>query len=370
MGRRRRALEGMALNPAFWRGRRVLVTGHSGFKGGWLCWWLRELGARVAGVSLDPPSQPCLSGVTALEREVESERCDVRDGAALREVVVRRQPEIVFHLAAQSLVRRSYAMPVETFATNIAGTVNCLQAALECPSVRAAVMVTSDKCYRDDGQGRAYVESDPLGGHDPYAASKACAEIVTASYRDALFATRSAALVASARAGNVLGGGDWAEDRLVPDALAAFAAGRPLVLRNPQATRPWQHVLEALHGYLILGERLHGGDRGAAEGWNFGPDQADVRPVSWIADGLARRWGGAAGWRQADGAHVHETVDLGLDSGRARARLGWKPLLTLDQALDWIVQWHRAYLTDPAGGRAARAATLEQIGRYQSLCLA
>lgn len=363
----------MALNPGFWRGRRVLVTGHSGFKGGWLCWWLHALGARVAGIALDPPSEPCLAGVTGLEREIRAERCDVRDAGALHAAVARHQPEVVFHLAAQSLVRRSYAAPVDTFATNVAGTVNCLQAVLECASVRAAIMVTSDKCYRDDGQGRAFVESDPLGGHDPYAASKACAEIVTASYRDALFLPRGAALVASARAGNVLGGGDWAEDRLVPDALAAFAAGKPLVLRNPRATRPWQHVLEALHGYLILGERLHGGERGAAAAWNFGPDRVDVRPVSWIADELARRWGAGAGWRQAEGAHVHETMDLGLDSRHARTHLGWRPQLGLAQALDWIVEWHRAYLAGSAGDgatRGARAATLAQIDRYQSLCLA
>lgn len=360
----------MALNPGFWRGRRVLVTGHSGFKGTWLCWWLHELGAQVAGVSLDPPSAPCLSEVTALDREIVSERCDVRDGAALRAAVARHQPEIVFHLAAQSLVRRSYAMPVETFATNVAGTVNCLQSVLECASVRAAIMVTSDKCYRDDGRDHAYVESDPLGGHDPYAASKACAEIVTASYREALFSRRDGALVASARAGNVLGGGDWAEDRLVPDALAAFTAGTPLILRNPRATRPWQHVLEALHGYLIVGERLHGGDRSAAAAWNFGPDAADIRSVAWVADQLARCWGAAAGWQHAQDAHPHETADLGLDSSRARSQLGWRPRLGLEQALHWTVEWHRTYLDGGADSAVARAATRAQIGRYRALCAA
>lgn len=364
----------MALNPGFWDGRRVLVTGHSGFKGGWLCWWLHALGARVAGIALDPPSTPSLFAATALEDAIASEHCDVRDGEALRATMSRHQPEIVFHLAAQSLVRRSYRLPAETFSTNVAGTVNCLQAVLECASVRAALVVTSDKCYRDDGQRRAYVESDPLGGHDPYAASKACAEIVTASYRDALLGPRGGALVASARAGNVLGGGDWAEDRLVPDALAALASGQPIALRNPRATRPWQHVLEALHGYLMLAERLHGGDRSAAAPWNFGPDAADIRSVAWVADQLALSWGAAAGWGQAEGAQPHETADLGLDSSHARSQLGWRPRLGLAQALDWTVEWHRAYLHGHAdggtGGGAARAATLAQIGRYQALCAA
>jgi CDP-glucose 4,6-dehydratase len=355
----------MALNPAFWRGRAVLVTGHTGFKGGWLCWWLKQLGAEVTGLALDPPGAPSLYEGTALAQAIDSRRGDVRDPAAVAAAFEQRRPEIVFHLAAQALVRRSYREPVETFATNVLGTVNCLEAARACASVRALVVVTSDKCYRERGPGAAHAESDPLGGRDPYAASKACAEIATGAYRESFFTPRArGALVASARAGNVIGGGDWAEDRLVPDLMRAFAGGRAAAIRNPGATRPWQHVLDALHGYLILGERLHAGERDAAAAWNFGPGGESVRAVSWVADGLVRRWGGAAAWTHAREESVAEAEELRLDSARARERLGWRPQLALEEALDWVVEWHKADLP----GADARDLTLRQIERFQARC--
>lgn len=348
----------------FWKGRSVVVTGHTGFKGGWLCWWLKRLGARVAGIALDPPTSPNLFETTSLAGEISSTRADLRDLAAVSVVFQKEQAEVVFHLAAQSLVRESYRQPVDTFSTNIAGTVNCLEAARTCSSVRAMVIVTTDKCYRNRGWSRGYREEDELGGDDPYSASKASAELITHAYRKAFFDVRSgSALIASARAGNVIGGGDWAIDRLVPDAMRAFAKTQRLQVRNPESTRPWQHVLEPLSGYLMLAERLCGGDETAAEAWNFGPDAGAVTTVSWVADQLALRWGKGAGWEHDRGAHPHEAVMLALDSSKARDRLGWRPLLSLDKALDWAVEWYRAY----ASGLDCRDLTLQQISRFEEL---
>jgi CDP-glucose 4,6-dehydratase len=340
----------------------VLVTGHTGFKGGWLCWWLKQLGANVAGVALDPSTTPSLFDASGLSSAVASVKGDVRDPAAMAAAFRDHRPEVVFHMAAQSLVRESYRSPAETISTNVDGTVNCLEAARHCASVRAVVVVTTDKCYRNPGAGHAFREEDELGGDDPYAASKACAEMVTQAYRKSFFHERGAALVASVRAGNVIGGGDWAADRLVPDAVRAFAAARPVRVRNPEATRPWQHVLEPLRGYLLLAERLHAGERGTARAWNFGPDQADARPVSWIADQLVRRWGGVARWQRDAAGQPHEAAALALDSSRARAELGWRPVLPLDKALDWVVEWYQTFAS-----RGARQVTLEQIARYQAL---
>ena len=355
-------MESLAVTPAFWSARRVLVTGHTGFKGSWLCWWLKRLGAEVAGLALDPPTSPSLFEASGLASAVGSVKGDVRDPAAVTAAFREHRPEVVFHLAAQSLVRESFRSPVETFTTNVVGTVNCLEAARHCPSVRAMVVVTTDKCYRNSGSRRGYREDDELGGDDPYAASKACAEIVTRAYRKSFFEAPGGVLVASARAGNVIGGGDWASDRLVPDAMRAFASARPVRIRNPESTRPWQHVLDPLRGYLVLAERLHAGERSAAMAWNFGPDAADARPVSWIVDQLARRWGGDAGWQQDAGEQPPEAAELVLDSSKARAELGWRPTLPLEKALDWVVEWYQAIAS-----RGAREATLEQIARYQGL---
>lgn len=360
----RSALENLAVTPEFWKGRAVLITGHTGFKGSWLCWWLEHLGAKVAGLALDPPTSPSLFELSGLARAMASVKCDVRDLAAVEAVFGAHRPEIVIHMAAQSLVRESYRDPVGTFGTNVAGTVHCLEAARRCESVRAVLVVTTDKCYLNIGSSRGYCETDELGGEDPYAASKACAELVTRAYRRSYFGAREGgALVASARAGNVIGGGDWAADRLIPDAMRAFSVSQPVRIRNPGSTRPWQHVLEPLRGYLILAERLHAGDQVAASAWNFGPDPADVQPVSRIVDGLIGRWGGRAAAQRDEGPHPHEAVVLALNSSKARTELGWHPVLGLEKALDWVVEWYKAI----ADGNDARAITLEQIGRYQAM---
>lgn len=351
------------MTPGFWKGRSVLVTGHTGFKGSWLCWWLRQLEAKVTGIALDPPTSPSLFDLSGLANSMSPVKGDVREPAVVEAAFREYQPEIVFHLAAQSLVRESYHVPAETFATNVCGTVHCLEASRCCASVRAVLVVTSDKCYRNQDSARPYRETDELGGDDPYAASKACAELVTHAYRKSFFdAEEGAALVASARAGNVIGGGDWSADRLVPDAMRAFMASQPVRIRNPAAIRPWQHVLEPLRGYLMLGERLLAGDRTAATAWNFGPDAGDVRPVSWIVSELARRWGPTAAWQRDGGAHPHEAAVLVLDSTKAQTQLGWRPVLGLEEALDWVVEWYKSL----AGGGDVRALTLEQIGRYQA----
>lgn len=346
-----------------WAGRPVLVTGHTGFKGSWLCWWLKRLGARVAGIALSPATEPSLFEASGLASEIRSVVQDVRDAAGVAEAFRTHRPHVVFHLAAQSLVREGYRRPAETFETNVSGTVNCLEAARHCDSVRAVVVVTSDKCYEERNLGRPYREEDALGGHDPYAASKACAEIVTQAYRRSYFEA-GPVLVASVRAGNVIGGGDWSADRLVPDALRAFAAGTELRLRSPAAVRPWQHVLEPLRGYLQVAERLLDSDRRAACAWNLGPEQADAQPVAWVVEQLARRWGPGARWSvDAKGDHPREAAELTLDAGKAARELGWRPRLPLERGLDWVVDWHRAI----ASGRSPKAVTLEQIERYEAL---
>ncbi len=363
--RRARPSEPLILNcPSFWRGRRVFLTGHTGFKGAWLTLWLAELGAEVTGFGLPPEHASSLAARINLDARCRSVLADLRDLDALRAAMTAAAPEVVFHLAAQSLVRRSYRDPVATFATNVMGTVHCLEALRAVPSARAAVIVTSDKCYENRGPGQAYLESDPMGGHDPYSASKACAELAAAAYRSSFFHGDAACRIATARAGNVIGGGDTAEDRLVPDAVAAFAAGRSLEIRAPSATRPWQHVLESLQGYLLLAERLAGA-RGAsyAEAWNFGPPEAACQPVSAIVDRLAARWGGGAAWHLSDRLHPHEAASLAIDATKARQRLGWLPRLPLDTALDWTVDWHRAALD----GQEPAAICSTQLEHYGAL---
>lgn len=351
----------MGLTAAFWRGRRVLLTGHTGFKGAWLALWLERLGARVTGFALEADGDPNLFRLLAPWPRLDSIIGDVRDADAVARAVERADPEIAFHMAAQSLVRRGYREPVATLAINVLGTANLLEALRACEGLRAVVVVTSDKCY-DDSRGGPYGEDDRLGGRDPYSASKACQEVTTHSWRRSFYDAGGAAL-ATARAGNVVGGGDWAEDRLLPDVFRALAAGAPVGLRRPDATRPWQHVLEPLSGYLILAETLaEGGAEAAPPALNFGPDPAAVRPVAEVVERVLARWGEAPPWEKAGDPGPDETPELTLDARLARETLGWRPRLTLDETLDWTVEWHRDY----AAGEAARRLTLAQIERYEA----
>jgi CDP-glucose 4,6-dehydratase len=338
-----------------YEGRRVLVTGHTGFKGSWLALWLNELGATVAGVALPPESQP--NHWDLLELPLNDRRLDIRDTGTLQRVFGETQPEIVFHLAAQPLVRRSYRDPLETWSTNVIGTANVLEASRHQPSVQAIVVVTSDKCYENRELPRGYCEKDPLGGHDPYSASKAGAELVAASYRSAFFDKDTAPLLASARAGNVIGGGDWSEDRLIPDLIRALESGRSLEIRSPDATRPWQHVLESLSGYLLLGQRLLAGERTCADAWNFGPESDGNRTVSEVLAKLGCHWK-ALRWSVTPLPQPHEANLLHLDSAKARSLLHWQPVWDLDTTLAKTADWYRAWLEGSA------IITRQQLAEY------
>jgi CDP-glucose 4,6-dehydratase len=322
------------MNRGFWRERRVFVTGHTGFKGTWLTEWLTMLGARVTGYSLPDD--------------------DVRDLSSLHAAMSAAEPEVVIHLAAQALVRASYEDPITTFTTNVIGTVNVLEAIRATPSVRAAVLITSDKCYANDGHPHPFAEDDRLGGRDPYSASKACAELAIAAYRESFLA--KSIRVISVRAGNVIGGGDWSSDRLVPDLMRAFRDGKLARIRYPEATRPWQFVLDALHGYLLVAEYAFRGDE-LPDAFNFGPDARDARTVRWLADAMAARWGGGASWHDPDEAHPHEEPTLALDSTRARKFLDWKPMLDAETAVAWTTDWYKS----------ARGLTREQIERFMEI---
>lgn len=348
----------------FYPGKSALVTGHTGFKGAWLSHLLKRLGARVSGFALPPADKPSLFELASVAEGMTSTIGDVRDLPALHAVFAAEQPEIVFHLAAQALVRKSYREPVDTFATNVMGTVNVLEAARACPSVRAVVIVTSDKCYENREWVWGYREDEAMGGFDPYSASKGCAELVAAAYRRSFF--QKGAAIASARAGNVIGGGDWAEDRLIPDILRGILADETIEIRNPGATRPWQHVLEPLSGYLLLGQRLLEHGQSYAEGWNFGPADADSVPVGEVARRLVETLGRGTLelWEKPPEGALHEAHALKLDCSKARSRLGWRPRLDFEGTLRMTAEWYRATIEDPA---TARAMLDSQIDTYLRL---
>lgn len=353
----------MGVDSGFWSGRRVVVTGHTGFKGAWLSLWLARMGAQITGISDEAPEAPALFAAARVTGDLDRDlRLDVRDRNAVANAVSAAQPEVVFHLAAQPYVRRSYAEPVETYATNVMGTVNVLDAVRRTEGVRAAVVVTSDKCYDDRGYGRPYVEDDPMGGHDPYSSSKGAAELVTDAYRRSYFREAGAARIGSARAGNVIGGGDWGEDRLVPDIMRAALVGEVIEIRRPDAIRPWQHVLDPLAGYLVLAQALVADEPGVDTGFNLGPDPEGAQPVRAVTDRLAVLWPDDLRWEIDDRPSPHEAPSLTLNSAKAREQLGWRPRWTLDDALDAIVEWFLAY----RDGDDVRATTLAQIARHQA----
>jgi CDP-glucose 4,6-dehydratase len=352
------------MNAAFWRGKRIFLTGHTGFKGSWLALWLQQLGAEVTGYALEPPTQPSLFELANVAKGMVSLQSDVRDFAALHHALGEAQPQIVIHMAAQSLVRASYADPVGTYATNVMGTVNLLEAVRQSGGVRVTLNVTSDKCYDNKEWIWPYREVDPMGGHDPYSSSKGCAELVTAAFRRSFFAGgkpgAGGTLLASARAGNVIGGGDWAAERLVPDIMRAFMAGQPALIRNPNAVRPWQHVLDPLAGYLLLIERLWEEGAAFAGGWNFGPASEDTRPVSWVVERCVELWGDNARWELSRGEHPHEAQMLSLDCSKARSVLRWRPNFDVSTAMQRTVNWYQRMNS----GEDARDLCMEQIAQY------
>lgn len=348
----------MSLNTTFWQGKRVFLTGHTGFKGAWLSVWLHHLGAIVKGYALHPPTQPSLFEIAQVGRVIESEIGDIRNLDQLKNSMHGFDPEIVIHMAAQPLVRLSYHQPVETYSTNVMGTVHVLEAARACAHLKAIVNVTTDKCYENKEWVWGYRENEPMGGHDPYSSSKGCAELVTAAYRRSFLSTQGIGL-ASARAGNVIGGGDFAADRLIPDILRAFEKNQPVVIRHPKATRPWQHVLEPLSGYLLLAQALYDQPNDYAEGWNFGPNEADVQPVSWILDKMIQHWQGTT-WQLDSQVQLHEAGYLKLDIAKARTKLGWQPTWSLQTALEKIVNWHQAWLS----GEDMQAYCLQEIKQF------
>ncbi|MFH1263755.1 MAG: CDP-glucose 4,6-dehydratase [Pseudomonadota bacterium] len=353
------------IDPDFWRGRRVFLTGHTGFKGSWLCLWLHSLGAKVTGYALGPPTVPSLYEQGRVHECVTSVIADVRDSERLRVEIATARPEVVIHMAAQSLVRISYDAPVDTFATNVMGTVHLLEAVRETPGIRTVLNVTTDKVYENHESSRGYRENEPLGGYDPYSSSKACSELVTAAYRSSYFQTGSfdgqGVAVASARAGNVIGGGDWAADRLIPDVVRAVLARETPKIRNPHAVRPWQHVLEPLSGYLVLSQHLFEKGTAFAEAWNFGPSDESAKSVEWVTRRFCRLWGDSTAFTIDEGSHPHETTHLKLDYSKARAQLGWEPRWNLEKALRAVVSWTRA-LRDHSDLRAACMAQISEYG--------
>ncbi len=354
------------MNPAFWQGKHVLLTGHTGFKGSWLSLWLQSMDANVIGYALAPPTNPSLFEVAKVEQGMTSVIGDIRDSTHLQSVFSEYKPEIVIHMAAQALVRYSYIEPVETYSTNVMGAVNLLEAVRCSDSVKAVVNVTSDKCYENREWAWGYRENEAMGGFDPYSNSKGCAELVTAAYRNSYFHPEKyqthGVAIASGRAGNVIGGGDWAEDRLIPDMILAITQGQPVGIRNPHSIRPWQHVLEPLSGYLLLAQKLYEDGVDFAEGWNFGPNDDDAKPVQWILNELTNVWGDGASWKLDGGDHPHEAHYLKLDCSKAKSRLQWQPRWSLSETIGQICTWHKAHLA----GEDMQAVCLQQIKQYEA----
>lgn len=354
------------LDSKFWKNKKVLVTGHTGFKGSWLSEWLLQMGAKVSGYSLAPETQPNLFGILELEKRTQSKIGDIRNYSAFASAVAEFEPEIVFHLAAQALVRRSYNDPIETYSTNVMGTVNTLEIIRKTESVRTAVVVTSDKCYENLEQNRAFAETDAMGGHDPYSNSKGCAELVVSAYRNSYFSDGRVKL-ASARAGNVIGGGDWSEDRLIPDMVRAFQGQRAVQIRNPNSVRPWQHVLDPVSGYLSLAQALasENGEK-FTSGWNFGPDEEDAKTVREVVTQAAEIWGSTARWQSDSSTHPHEARFLRLNSSKSRENLEWKPTWGLQRSLKETVEWYRLYYTSPDQSAERTRAQIQSFTGAQS----
>jgi len=357
----------MRVNQTFWRGRRVFVTGHTGFKGSWLSLWLNSLGADATGYALDPPTRPSLFEQANVGEAIRSIQGDIRDFARLKAAICECRPQVILHLAAQSVVRAGYDDPIETYSSNVMGTVNVLEAVRQLKQPCVVVNVTSDKCYENREWIWGYRENEPMGGHDPYSNSKGCAELVTSAYRESYFPPSAfeshQVALASARAGNAIGGGDWTSHQLIPDLIRAFLSGRPCLIRNPSAYRPWQFLLEPLRGYMLLAERLTEDGARFASGWNFGPVDGDAQPVSWIADQLVSLWGKGASWALDPCGHPHEAHALKLDASKAAAELNWRSALPLKEALAWIVEWYQAYQE----GSELQELTLKQIRQYDLL---
>jgi CDP-glucose 4,6-dehydratase len=352
------------MNPSFWEGKRVLITGHTGFKGGWLSLWLQDMGALVKGYSLAAPTTPSLFEEASVWKGISGEEGDIRDFTHLRQVMYEFKPEIVFHMAAQPLVRLSYKDPMETYSTNVMGTVYLLEAVKQVGGVKAVVNITSDKCYENREWAWGYREDEPMGGYDPYSNSKGCAELVASSYRNSFFNQDNylehGCALASVRAGNVIGGGDWAEDRLIPDMLKSFSEKESVEIRSPYSIRPWQHVLEPLSGYISVAEHLYQYGCEFAEGWNFGPKDEDAKPVTWIVDRMTSLWGDGVAWHLSSGEHPHEAHYLKLDCSKAKMRLNWQPIWSLAITLEKIVNWHKAWLS----GQDMHDYTLNEIKEY------
>ncbi len=344
----------------FWKNKRVLLTGHTGFKGSWLSLMLQSLQANVLGYSLDPPTKPNLFSVAKVEEGMKDIRGDIRDLPLLKKEIAAFQPEVVIHMAAQPLVRYSYQHPIETFSTNVMGTVNVCEAVRDSDTCRSLLVITTDKCYENREWHWGYRETDPLGGHDPYSSSKSCTELVVSSYRNSFFKTHDVGL-ATARAGNVLGGGDWAQDRLVPDLIMACIKNQEIEIRNPQSTRPWQHVLDPLYGYLKLAQALYETPSSYSEPWNFGPNESDIKCVSWIAEKIVDLWGASTSWNPSEGKHPHEAAILKLDTSKSRALLDWTPIYSIETVLQSTVEWYQAYHYTSAD---IQVFTQEQIKRY------
>jgi CDP-glucose 4,6-dehydratase len=344
----------------FWKGKKVFLTGHTGFKGSWMSLWLQDMGALVKGYSLDVKTKPSLFEKANVAEHMQSEIGDIRNLEKLTISILSFKPEILIHMAAQPLVRLSYLEPVETYTTNVIGTVNVLEAARKCSNIKAIVSVTTDKCYENKEWEWGYRENEPMGGHDPYSSSKGCAELVTSAYRRSFFNGKDTASLASARAGNVIGGGDWSDDRLIPDILRAFEKLEPVVIRNPLSTRPWQHVLEPLSGYLVLAQELFLNGDNFAEGWNFGPKDEDCKPVNWILDNMVKFWGNNASWNLDKNNNPHEAGFLKLDCSKASNRLKWNPKWNLQLTLKSIVDWHQLYIN----GGDIKKQCLKEINTY------